>query len=242
MNCSLPKALASLAAAMLLAAAVAWFVQFRTINRLESANHDLAAQQLELTRDRDAALGMATKVADENARARDAQAELLKLRSEAGRLPGLSNELEKARIENAQLRARLAAGESQTLSAPPAPSAAEGRFPLEAWANAGYASPEAAIRTWVWAMDKGDKKAMLESLAPEQQSQWSKILESASETDFHRQSPISAIDVVDVQTVNDTEAVLTLVNELPDGSKTAEQKMMIHKVGSDWKIAGPAQP
>src|SRR6516162_7861497 len=45
-------------------------------------------------------------------------------------------------------------------------------YPKTVWANVGYASPDAALETWTWALSKGDKKVMLQSLTPEAQKEW----------------------------------------------------------------------
>jgi hypothetical protein len=46
---------------------------------------------------------------------------------------------------------------------------------------------------------------------------------------------------VDRKVISDTEVVLTVVSDFADGSSTDKAKMKIRKIGTEWKIAGPAE-
>ncbi len=54
-------------------------------------------------------------------------------------------------------------------------------YPKDALKFAGYSSPDSALETWTWAMTKGDKTVMLQTLTPEARPQWEKML--AGKTD-----------------------------------------------------------
>src|SRR6185503_9981007 len=59
-------------------------------------------------------------------------------------------------------------------------------YPKDALKFAGYASPDSALETWTWAMTKGDKTVMLQSLTPEARKEWEKLL--AGKTDEQMKS------------------------------------------------------
>jgi hypothetical protein len=161
--------------------------------------------------------------------------ELLKLRGEVGMLRQQTNEIGKLRAKNQQLQDKLTTSKNSATS----PSASQTDFSKESWAFAGYTTPAAAMETWIWAMDKGDKKVMLASLTPDQQPQWQKILDSASDTDLAKGAPFTAFHIVSIESISDEEINLTIVSDLPDGSKTGEQKYTLKQIGTDWKMAGP---
>jgi RNA polymerase sigma factor (sigma-70 family) len=233
------KAVAAIAAAALTAGTGSYLVTQRDANRQRNENRILLDQQQKLAGERDAALSAVAARQIELDRLRSNQNELLQLRSEVGTFRRMTNDLARVREENSQLRSRLATSPSQPAAA--TPGAAENHFPKSAWAFAGYASPEDAVKTWVWAMDKGDKKAMLASLVPEEIGTWSRILDGAGESDLAHKSPFSAFSLVDRKVISDTEVVLTVVSDFADGSSTDKAKMKIRKIGTEWKIAGPAE-
>ena len=161
--------------------------------------------------------------------------ELLRLRGEVGVLQKQVSEMTSLKAEN--LRLRSASAGLQNSRPIQTPTTAQTKFPKETWAFAGYATPESAMHTWIWAMDKGDKNVMLDSLIPEEQTHWKKMLEGQSMS----KSPFSAYSFVAKEIISDVEATLTVVSDFPDGKHTGDQKMSLKKIGNDWKIAGQAK-
>src|ERR1051325_8677539 len=88
--------------------------------------------------------------------------DLLKLRNEVTQLRAGSKEMEKLRAENQQLRsaaaaARTAVPPTPPSPVPPVPAAGTGaQFPKESWTFSGYASPDAALVSAIWAMKEGN--------------------------------------------------------------------------------------
>ena len=115
-------------------------------------------------------------------------------------------------------------------------------YPKSVLKFAGYASPDSALETWTWAMTKGDKKVMLQTLTPEARKEWEKLLggktdeqmksEAAKGADrlsgyrIRQRDIISADEVVVHFSMIGSEQVL---------------KMDVKKIGNDWKIAGPKE-
>jgi hypothetical protein len=210
-------------------------LQKHEANRLRTENQTLTTQQAQLTSERDTAKADVLQKNEEVEQFKNEKLELLRLRGEVGALRKQASETANLKAENLRLRA---ASEGLQNSQPiQNPTTTQTKFPKEAWAFAGYATPESAMHTWIWAMDKGDKKAMLDSLIPEEQTQWKKMLESQSMS----KSPFNAYSFVTKEMISDEEATLTVVSDFPDGRHTGNQKMSLKKIGDDWKIAGQAK-
>ena len=93
------------------------------------------------------------------------------------------------------------------------------------------------MQTWIWAMEKGDKQIMLNSVIPEEQPRWQQILAGEKV----EKSPFTSYTLVASETISATEATVTMVSDFPDGKKTGEQKMSLKRIGNDWKLAGQAR-
>ena len=89
--------------------------------------------------------------------------ELLKLRGEVGLLRAQSSELAKQRDENGKLRAGLAGKQPAAEDRP----SSNAYIPRESWAFAGYDTPENALQSVWWAVNKGDSQTFLASITPD---------------------------------------------------------------------------
>src|SRR5882672_2811938 len=101
--------------------------------------------------------------------------ELLRLRGEVGILRSQQKELQTMQAENRQLL--LARNQGQ-------PPAIQDSFPKETWAFAGYADPESAFKTLIWAMSKGDLRTILAGVSPEEAAKIAKDFEGKSESEI----------------------------------------------------------
>ena len=113
-------------------------------------------------------------------------------------------------------------------------------YPKASWAFAGYASPEAAQESWTWALAKGDKTAMLQSLTPEAQKEWQKMLAGMTDEQMKAQAAQGAAKLPGYtiqkrEVVSDDEVVLHITMMGSD----QVQKYDMKKIGSEWKLAGP---
>ena len=138
------------------------FVQQHDKTRLRSENAALQQQmsQLDDLRTENARLSNLVARAPAARSLPDEQfSELLKLRGEVGNLRRQTNELNKLQAENRRLRSSPRQGTSG--SAPASDS-----VPKESWAFAGYADPESAFQSVVWARSRGDVQNLMASLVP----------------------------------------------------------------------------
>jgi hypothetical protein len=130
--------------------------QLREQNQtLQQQQAPLAKQIQQLQRDRDEAMNRMAGLLAENVQLKSGRdkTELLKLRGEVGTLRQKANEL-------AQLVQDLQNAGKQNLSVYPT-----NYFPMESLQFAGYASPEAAVESILWAKHVGNEKVWLDGMA-----------------------------------------------------------------------------
>ena len=174
----------------------------------------------------------------------DQSRELLRLRGEAGVLRRQSKELEAVRNENLQARAALESNPKTQSVATAKAAATADYWPRDSWAFTGYASPDAVLQTSLWAANNGDLKVLLASATSDLRKTMEKDFEGMSESE----ALVRAMDAVaslksvrilnrEVQ-ANDT-VVLTAVFE--NRTDFHKQKLLMKKIGNDWKLSGPAQ-
>ena len=174
------------------------------------------------------------------AKAKSDNNELLKLRGEIGLLRNQIAGIDKLRAENLRLETSLkdmqAVSNNKSFK-----TQTQIDVPRDAWSFSGYASPKAALETWVWALDKSDKENIIACLVPEEQDKWRKMLEGAGNTGSNNRSPFTAYHIISTEAISDEDSILTIVSDFPDGRKTGEQRYELKKVGTDWKMAGQAK-
>ena len=169
--------------------------------------------------------------------------ELLRLRNEVSQLRTTAKEAEKVRAENLQLRAENQ--QLRTSAAMPAASAANSaadnkdQCPRNSWAFSGYATPDAALISAIWAMKEGNPKTYLDSLAPEEKARMSKVWENKSEAEIaakHQQdvSTITGMRILDRTTVAPDQVQM---NVYIQGADRMEKVSMI-LVNNEWKFGG----
>jgi hypothetical protein len=159
--------------------------------------------------------------------------ELLRLRSEVGSLRSQTNDLGKLQSENQRLRSSLLTPTAGTQT-----SLTREGLPKQSWGLVGYANPESAFQSAVWAMSQGDAKAFRASIAPG----------SGMFTDFQDKSDsevstqikgeadkVTAFKILDKAAINDDTAILTVMAE----GVNEVGRFKLQRVGEEWKLAGP---
>jgi len=229
----------------LLAAALAGaLVGWRNVGQLRAECAALRAQL-----DAQQAQGMATSEAGDRQRDQELQRlrgeaqEVVRLRGEVSQLRGGARETDRLRSDNQrlqseiqQLRGITAAGAAP--SSPPAQGSSD-QFPKESWAFSGYASPEAALVSAIWAMKQGDPKAYAASLAPEEQARMAQAWANKSEADIaakHQKdvSVITGVRILDRQTISPEE---TQMNVYIEGVGRMD-KVSMRRIGDEWRFGG----
>jgi hypothetical protein len=161
----------------------------------------------------------------------DQSRELLRLRGEVGLLRQQSKQLETVRQENRQARA---AGGAATAD----------YWPRDSWAFTGYASPDAALQSSLWAANSGDLKALLASVTGEAREEMEKEFGGKPESEASIRAMDQVIGLKSVRVLKrevqaDDTVVLTAAFE--DRTDTHTTKLLVKKIGNDWKVSGVAQ-
>lgn len=156
--------------------------------------------------------------------------ELLKLRGEISGLVQQTNEAQKLREQNLGLRERVNAEQNfQPVTVSKA-----------SFAFAGYATPEAALKSFFWGTSRGDKKTILGSLTGDAAEHLGKMFTEMSDADFSAMKArlsenISGYQIVSEHALSD-ETVIVLVS-LQGGSLSHQDAMTVKKIGGEWKLA-----
>jgi len=159
--------------------------------------------------------------------------ELLRLRGEVESLRRQTNELGKLQSENQRLRSSQLTSKAGTQTARTRES-----WPKESWAFVGYADPESAFQSAVWAMSQGDAKMFRASLAPEGEAftEWldkpDVDLSERIKAEFEK---VTAFQILAKDGISDDAAILTVMAE----GINEVGRFKLQRVGDDWKLAGP---
>ncbi len=116
-------------------------------------------------------------------------------------------------------------------------------FPQATWKFAGYADPEAAYQSFMWAMSQGDVETTLSSLTPAERAKWEgnmkKTKAEYSAQWAQRTKGTELFRILDKQIVSDTETHLQIESVgASNKHPVQEQWARMIKVGRDWKYEG----
>jgi len=169
----------------------------------------------------------------------DQLSELLRLRGQIGRLREAAKEQPQFEAANQQLRSARASSEQQLAAARAAPNF----WSKDQLAFAGYADPEAALKTSLWAMKNGDAKAYLacwdsgpgvnELLAIQGRDKAEAEMAAQGKMLSDSLAPAIGFHIVDKKTKSPDEAILNLSF---DGEGKA-RKFLVKRIGNEWKLA-----
>jgi len=176
--------------------------------------------------------------------------DLLRLRGEIGQLRLAGTEQKQLQKTNAQLLAARAASQKQLAEA----QAAANYWPKEQLAFAGYASPESALKSMLWAMQSGNLGSWQQSCTPQAQAdlerEWRKhgmsdaqIAEEIKTMSESLMAGASGFHIV--EQTEESPNKITINLSFDGEGKT--RKFVLKKVGDEWKfhnllVAGQTEP
>lgn len=172
--------------------------------------------------------------------AQEQLSELMKLRSEIGELRKRNTELQ--RLSTAQAAAAPTdSPEPPAEELPPAISKAT-------WSYSGYATPEAALQTFMWSMREGDLKTYLASLAPEARESALTAFEGTPEAEagVRLQAGLRGIEGLRFKRKTtespDEVAFVIAASEEDNGSvrMRSEAVLRFKQIGGEWKSVDAA--
>jgi hypothetical protein len=167
------------------------------------------------------------------------KSELMRLRNEVTQLRGSSQAVARLETENARLRQEI-----ETLRSRRGEQAqqanAEQRFPREQWAFSGYATPEAALVSSMWALKEGQLNTYAAGLSPAEAEHFAKQAEGKTEQQVlqeqHNMSQITGLRISEKQQVSPEEVVMKVWLEGPGGSPGSMTSVRLTRVGQEWKF------
>jgi hypothetical protein len=167
--------------------------------------------------------------------------ELLRLRGEVGALRQQGKEIETLREENRQARVELeSTRKPEKAGAAESPATAD-YWPRDSWAFAGYASPDAALQSSFWAANKGDLKTFLSGLTGDVQQMVEKDIAGKSESEASTKAMAEVARLDSVRVLNrDVQAddTVVLTAAFGDASGGGTNRLLMKRIGSDWKLSG----
>jgi hypothetical protein len=122
-------------------------------------------------------------------------------------------------------------------------NAPQREFPQQSWKFAGYADPESAYQSLMWAMSQGNVQATLDSLTPAERAKWEKNMsrpkDEKDEKMARRTKQTERFRILDKQVISENETHMRIesVGESNENPVLEQWARMI-KVGSDWKFEG----
>jgi len=199
----------------------------------------LTEQNQQLQHERDDAMRQLTALRDDNERLNRNTSDLLKLRGEVGMLRRQTNELGTL-VQTLQSTGRQGSSAANT----PQGSAEPTHFPREAWTFAGFATPEAAIQSCLWAKTSGDRKTSEEAVTPEFRQKIQEYLKNKSpeertailENMLSKDINATGVQIQRKMVLADDQVVLQLHN---DGMPEKVYSIVTMKqINGEWKISG----
>jgi hypothetical protein len=167
----------------------------------------------------------------------DASAERLRLQTEVHALRQLTNEWTRASNENAEAHAAL---DRYIQEASPKMATAD-FWPQDSWSFAGFASPDDALRSSLWASNNGNVQALLNSstgvlLQMIQKEFEGKSADEAAIRAIEEVENLKSVQVLNREYQSGDAAVLTAAFE--EGTQTHTNRLLLQRIGNQWKLAG----
>jgi hypothetical protein len=156
-------------------------------------------------------------------------------------------ELLRLRAEVAALRQQGKAPASSPNENRQAPTSAESAdsstnyWPRASWAFAGYASPNAALQSSLWAASKGDIKTLLGSFTGDAQKIAETLLSTNSDSAVAAAVMDQLVGFKSLRVINSEvrdEDTVVLTTQTDEAGGLQVKKAMMKKVGGEWKLYG----
>lgn len=229
--------------------AIPLVIQTQFQAKLREDNESLRQQLAQLASENERASDQAAQANSSESLAKDRLMELLKLRGEVGTLREQQKELER-------LRAALPTRQNSQAGNPESAAGSRTHFPKAVWTFSGYATPEAAIQTGMWALREGNPKLLLASMIPETQKRLEEDWKGKSEVQIQSEMAKSLVDVGKAtefhiyKQVNISEDEIEYVLTLPEptveidsgeGQKGLRMNstgfgITAKRIGNEWKL------
>jgi hypothetical protein len=225
-------------AGILLVTETALIRQGRVISRLQREHRSLRGeiQAKEQAANNDAATTR-TALDEELGRLRAEAREVHKLRNEVSQLRAQRSELEKLRAENQRLKTAPIASVSSAVQDAQQPE----YFDKENWIFAGYATPEATLQSFLWAMREGDWKNLQASVTAEGLARIGKgpgneeFAARIEEENKRKVGGTAGFRILERKAISEDEVALRIHAD-GSGSSTGDQNIVLKRLDGEWKV------
>ena len=207
--------------------------QRNAISRTRTANETLRQQNAVPTL---AGSGVEPVAMEEIETLQTANADLPKLRNEVRKLREEKRELEKLQTENERLATSLKAAPKP--SAPPL-SEAEGFVLKQTWSRAGFATPEATVQTFFWAIANNDITALAECVTGDARKSMEKemqrsIAEGKSlEDQFEPLAKMQGFRIAEKKQLSENKMEISI--QAAAGGRAMPMRLQLEN--GEWKLA-----
>jgi hypothetical protein len=225
--------------------AVAAIVFWRKATLFQNENDKLRAEVNDLEQNLEASTNSSVALGVELEALRKQRNEVLSLRNEVTQLRSASKSNLVLLAENQRLKQEknqfLSANAAAHQSGPK--FAGQDHFGRDAWTFAGYASPEDALVSAIWAMKEGNPATYMESLSPQEQQRMSEIWKNKNEQEIasKHQSDVSEITGVRIMERKPGNAGEVLLSVYLEG-KNQMHTIVMNQNGNEWKFGGFLRP
>jgi TolA-binding protein len=226
---------------LLIALAATAVVQRRTIATMRSDNATLQQQNeqaRQLARE-NADIANLRVQNQEAAGLMQANKDLPKLRNEIRQLRQQKPETHRLRAENARLLATI---KSSTNAGRPRFADMEGYVAKEAWTQAGFATAEAALQTFFWAIQQRDFVQVSECLSPDNRQGFAKEFEGKTEEERSKifDQGIGQLGGMTGYRISEKEQVAddTVNLGIQAAAGGHVLRLQLRRFGNEWKIGG----
>jgi len=207
--------------------------QRSAISRTRTANETLRHQNAVPTI---AASDAAPPGTEEIEALQSANADLPKLRNDVRKLREEKRELEKLQTENERLTASLKA--APKASAPPL-SEAEGFVLKQTWSRAGFATPEATVQTFFWAIANKDITALAECVTGDARKSMEEELQRSAaggkpfEEHFGPLAKMQGFRIAEKKQLSENRVEVSI--QAAAGGRSMPMRLQL--VNGEWKLA-----
>ena len=167
---------------------------------------------------------------------REANRDLLRLRNEVRQLRGQKPDLERIRAENE----RLAAAIQTNAAGGPRLGEKEGYVVRDTWRYLGFATPEAALQTFLWALREENFAQIRTCMTPEGASAFDKALDPQTGNppahvleSMRFLSGIKGFRIAEQHALDEDKISLSV--QATVGGEVLP--VPVHRVGQEWKVA-----
>ena len=109
-------------------------------------------------------------------------------------------------------------------------------YPKTSWAFAGYATPEAALETYFWALNKQDTKSYKASMTTSALQDAGETIEQSISEAAPELKKFSGYRILGIQMIAADEIIFEIAPEGGQSKDDGSDDITIKKIGTEWKV------